>query len=80
MTGYYDPSIDPDDHLPPGPRNETFAERLIRLGIDVHGMAPWKLTPQELAHRARTEPPYVERLDAIFRKRPDAERNPAEEG
>lgn len=60
---------DEDEKLPPGPKGESIAERLARLARELHGVtdpASSKPTVQELAHRARTEAPAEQRLDAIL--------------
>lgn len=75
----YDPSIDRDDRLPEGPPKETFSEKLRRLAKAIHGTSDVvkKETPEERAHRVRTEPPFGDRLDQIFRH---GDREPGEEG
>lgn len=85
MVGY-DPSADPDDTLPPGPKGETFSHRLRRLARFIHGVTDDDVagppTAADLARRSRMEEPFEARLDAIFRGALDknTEREPGQEG
>lgn len=79
----YDPSIDPEDRLPEGPKGETFSQRIRRLAREIHGTPDddvFQLTPQERARRARTEQDPIDRLDAIMRGEDPSVREPGGDG